>query len=107
MKKELKKEEKEYLVIEIEVNNHPGVMSHITGLFFRRGFNLEGINCSRIGNGEKSKMYLLVENNEKIEQIRYQLEKLYDVLGVEVGVVIPESKIEKFNKLKFLNSRKK
>ena len=103
----MREEEKEYCVIEIEVRNHPGVMSHITGLFFRRGFNLEGIHCARIGNGENSKMYLLVENNEKIEQIRYQLEKLYDVLMVSIGIIIPEKKIEKFNKLKFLNPSKK
>ncbi|MFP4164836.1 MAG: acetolactate synthase small subunit [Chitinispirillaceae bacterium] len=71
-------------VIELIVNNHPGVMSHITGLFSRRGFNLEGILCGEIGNGTQSRMYLLVKNDHQLEQIRMQLEKLYDVMEVSV-----------------------
>lgn len=75
--------EKDY-VIQLVVNNHPGVMSHIVGLFSRRAFNLEGIICARIGNGETSQMYLLVKNDERTEQIVKQLKKLYDVLEVSV-----------------------
>ncbi len=69
-------------IIELTVQNHPGVMSHITGLFSRRAFNLEGILCGYIGKGTKSRMYLLVENNGRIQQIIKQLEKLYDVIDV-------------------------
>jgi len=65
-------------IIELTVNNHPGVMSHVTGLFSRRGFNLEGILCSPIGDGARSRMYLLVKREERIDQITKQLEKLYD-----------------------------
>ena len=32
-------------VLELTVNNHPGVMSHVCGLFSRRGYNVEGILC--------------------------------------------------------------
>lgn len=71
-------------VIELIVNNHPGVMSHITGLFSRRGFNLEGILCGEIGNGTQSRMYLLVKNDHQLEQICMQLEKLYDVIEISV-----------------------
>jgi acetolactate synthase-1/3 small subunit len=67
------------LTIELNVANHPGVMSHITGLFSRRGFNLEGILCGRTGDGEKSVIFLLVSDGEQLEQIVHQLEKLYDV----------------------------
>jgi acetolactate synthase-1/3 small subunit len=70
----------DYTVLEILVNNHPGVMSHITGLFSRRGYNLEGILCGSIGEGDTSIMYLLVKMNEQFPQIVHQLEKLYDVL---------------------------
>lgn len=73
-----------YIVVEIKVKNHPGVMSHITGLFARRAFNLEGILCGRIGNGEESKIYLLVNDDENLDQILKQLQKLYDVLEVSV-----------------------
>jgi acetolactate synthase-1/3 small subunit len=69
----------ELLTIELNVANHPGVMSHITGLFSRRGFNLEGILCGRTGDGEKSVIFLLVNNGDQLEQIVHQLEKLYDV----------------------------
>jgi len=71
-------------VIEIVVNNHPGVMSHVTGLFSRRGFNLEAIVCAPIGGGQKSRIYLLVKSNGRLEQILRQLGKLYDVLEVTV-----------------------
>lgn len=73
-------EKKEYTVIELLVNNHPGVMSHITGLFSRRGYNLEGILCGSIGEGKTSLIYLLVKVNEQFPQIVLQLEKLYDVI---------------------------
>lgn len=66
-------------VIELIVRNHPGVMSHITGLFSRRAFNLEGILCGPIAPGNKSRMYLLVNNDDRLEQICKQLRKLYDV----------------------------
>ncbi|NOX97703.1 MAG: acetolactate synthase small subunit [Nitrospirae bacterium] len=69
-------------IIELTVQNHPGVMSHITGLFSRRGFNMEAILCAPIGEGGKSRMYLLVESDGRIEQIIKQLHKLYDVLKV-------------------------
>ena len=72
------------VIIELTVQNHPGVMSHIAGLFSRRRFNLEGILCGPVDDGTKSRMYLLVENGGRIEQIIKQLQKLYDVLNVSL-----------------------
>ncbi|MFO8001588.1 MAG: ACT domain-containing protein [Marinilabilia sp.] len=72
------------LVIELLVNNHPGVMSHITGLFSRRGYNMEGILCGTIGQGDTSIIYLLVAEDEQMEQVLLQLKKLYDVQEVKV-----------------------
>jgi acetolactate synthase I/III small subunit len=72
------------IVVELIVNNHPGVMSHVAGLFARRGFNLEGIQCGKIGDGEKSRMLLLVNNDDCLEQIVKQLQKLYDVIEVSL-----------------------
>ncbi len=69
-------------VIQLLVNNHPGVMSHITGLFSRRGYNLEGIMCGRNDDGKTSTMFLLVDITDKYNQILLQLEKLYDVLEI-------------------------
>jgi acetolactate synthase-1/3 small subunit len=71
-------------VIEITVNNHAGVMSHITGLFSRRAFNLEGILCGQLEDGNLSRMYLLVNKDDRLDQILKQVEKLYDVISVSV-----------------------
>jgi acetolactate synthase-1/3 small subunit len=73
-----------FYLIELLVRNHSGVMSHITGLFARRAFNLEGILCAQIGDGTTSKMFLLVKNDSILTQIIKQLEKLYDVIEVSV-----------------------
>ena len=73
-----------FYLIELVVRNHSGVMSHITGLFARRAFNLEGILCAQIGDGSTSKMFLLVKNDFVLDQIIKQLEKLYDVLDVSL-----------------------
>lgn len=86
----------ENYVIKLLVNNHPGVMSHIVGLFSRRAFNLEGIICLGIGDGNTSKMYLLIKNDDRTEQIMKQLEKLYDVLKVSLHT---EQELTVFNKL--------
>jgi len=73
-------------IVKLKVKNHPGAMSHITGLFSRRGFNLEGILCAPVDGGAESAMYLLVRNDERLEQIVKQLRKLYDVKSVSVKV---------------------
>ena len=70
--------------LSILVENKAGVLSRVTGLFSRRGFNLEGILCAPVGGGEDSAMYLLVRNDERLEQIVKQLRKLYDVMSVVV-----------------------
>jgi acetolactate synthase-1/3 small subunit len=69
-------------VLELTVNNHPGVMSHICGLFSRRAYNLEGIVCVPIGSGETSRMWLQVNEDRKLEQVIKQVQKLPDVRRV-------------------------
>jgi acetolactate synthase-1/3 small subunit len=70
-------------VLELRVRNHPGTMSHITGLFARRGFNLEAIVCAPVDDGATSCMLLLVAAEPRLDQVERQLAKLYDVLSVE------------------------
>ena len=69
-------------VLRLHVRNHPGVMSHVCGLFARRAFNVEGIVCLPIGNGERSAILLLVHADDRLEQMTQQLRKLEDVLHV-------------------------
>ncbi|GAB4320146.1 MAG: acetolactate synthase small subunit [Candidatus Sumerlaeia bacterium] len=73
-----------YRVIDLLVENHPGVMSHITGLFARRAFNLEGILCGPVGGGRQSRMFLLVNEDARLSQVIAQLQKLQDVLSIAV-----------------------
>ena len=89
----------DYTVIELLVNNHPGVISHITGLFSRRGYNLEGILCGSIGEGTTSIMYLLVKENHQLIQVVNQLEKLYDILELKQHPEYDHSVFYKIDKL--------
>ena len=73
---------REGAVLRLTVRNHPGVMSHVCGLFARRSFNLEGIICVPIGEGARSEMLLLLKDHDRLEQVILQLEKLEDVLKV-------------------------
>jgi acetolactate synthase I/III small subunit len=91
--------ERNYSVIELKVKNHPGVMSHITGLFARRAFNLEGILCGQIGDGDDSVIYLLVKNDDRLEQIIKQLKKLYDIIEVKVCLTCKPSVFSKISEI--------
>ena len=70
------------VVLELEVGNHAGVMSHICGLFARRAFNVEGILCMPIAASDASRIWLLVFEDQRLEQMLRQLEKLVDVRAV-------------------------
>jgi acetolactate synthase-1/3 small subunit len=76
-------------VLELDVRNHPGAMSHITGLFARRAFNLEAIACAPIGDGATSRMLLLVAAGPRLEQVERQLERLHDVVSVRLRNDLP------------------
>lgn len=70
------------IVLEITVNNHPGVMLHVCSLFSRRAYNVEGILCMPVGDGTQSRIWLLVKTDRQIEQVEKQLRKLEDVRDV-------------------------
>jgi len=69
-------------VLRLLVRNHPGVMSHLCGLFARRAFNVEGILCVPLDDGASSAVLLLVADDQRNTQIVAQLRKLEDVLDV-------------------------
>ena len=69
-------------VLEIDVNNHAGVMSHVVGLFSRRAYNVEGILCLPVGNGERSRIWLMVNEDTRLPQMIKQVEKLEDVIAI-------------------------
>ena len=71
-----------HAVLELDVNNHTGVMSHVAGLFSRRAYNIEGILCMAVGDGTTSRIWLLVDAEERLEQMIKQVAKLEDVHAV-------------------------
>jgi acetolactate synthase-1/3 small subunit len=83
------------VILELTVRNHPGVMTHVCGLFARRAFNVEGILCLPIKESEHSRIWLLVNDDQRLQQMISQIEKLEDV----VQVVRNQSSPGMFNKL--------
>ena len=73
---------KAHAVLEIDVNNHPGVLSHVVGLFSRRVCNVDGILCLPVGDGRRSRIWLQVAEDTRLPQMILQAEKLIDVIGV-------------------------
>ena len=55
------------VVVRLLVRNHPGVMSHVCGLFARRAFNVEGILCLPVGDGACSAVLLRVREDERMD----------------------------------------
>jgi len=80
------------VILELTVRNHPGVMTHVCGLFARRAFNVEGILCLPI---QGSGIWLLVNDDQRLEQMMAQIDKLEDV----VKVVRNQSDPTMFNKI--------
>jgi acetolactate synthase I/III small subunit len=70
-------------VISLLMNNQPGILSRISALFSGRGFNIESINAAETLDPTLTRMTLVtIGNNEIIEQILKQLNKLVDVVKV-------------------------
>jgi acetolactate synthase-1/3 small subunit len=69
-------------ILELTVNNHPGVMSHVCGLFSRRAFNVDGILCMPLPDTDTSRIWLRVREGERLSQVESQLHKLHDVHDV-------------------------
>jgi acetolactate synthase-1/3 small subunit len=78
-------------VLDLLVNNHPGVMSHVCGLFSRRAFNVEAILCLPVTGGEESRIWLLVNEDERLEQMIRQMRKLQDVHDVRLRPAAAET----------------
>lgn len=77
------------VVLEITVRDHPGVMSHVCGLFARRAFNVDAILCLPLGDG-RSRIWLRVDENGRTEQVEKQLRRLEDVIDIAHHAAGPE-----------------
>jgi acetolactate synthase-1/3 small subunit len=76
--------------ITVLVDNKPGVLARVSGLFARRGYNIESLTVSITENPEVSRMTIVVGGDTDIlEQITKQLHKLIDTLKVVDYLDIP------------------
>lgn len=71
-------------IISCTVQNHGGVLNRITGMFSKRHFNIESITVgeSEIAGLAKMTFVVIVEDEQKLEQLTKQLHKQIDVVKV-------------------------
>jgi len=69
--------------ISVLLQNKPGVLSRVTGLFSGRGFNIDSLSVAETLDKEVSCLTLVTHGDDSIiEQITKQLHKLIDVIKV-------------------------
>jgi len=72
-----------YHLISALVENKPGVMQRIAGMFSRRGFNMDNLSVGPTENQTYSRMTITVRGDDAIlEQVIKQLNKLITVVKV-------------------------
>jgi len=65
------------------VENSPGVLTRVAGLFSRRGFNIDSLAVGRTEDPEVSRMTIVVDGDDRVlEQVTKQLHKLVDVIKI-------------------------
>lgn len=70
-------------VLSVLVKNSSGVLTRVTGLFARRGFNIDSLTVGRTEDAQISRMTIALMGDEDIlEQVIKQLNKLEDVQRV-------------------------
>jgi len=71
-------------VLTAMVNNQPGVLSRVTGLFRRRGYNIDSLIASSTEDERFSRLTIVVKGDDiVIAQVISQLEKLEDIIAIE------------------------
>jgi acetolactate synthase I/III small subunit len=69
--------------LSILVENKPGVLTRVAGLFARRGFNIDSLVVGETENPRLSRMTITVdEQDQPVEQVTKQLHKLINVLKI-------------------------
>ena len=70
-------------VIMALVQNQPGVLAHVAGMFSARGFNIDSLVVGRTDDPQLSRMTIVAIGDDRVlEQIRKQLEKIVTIVKV-------------------------
>ena len=71
-------------IISALVENKPGVLAHVAGMFAARAFNIDSLAVGRTEDPELSRMTIVVIGDDKVvEQVRKQLAKIVPVVKVQ------------------------
>ncbi len=71
-------------IISALVNNKPGVLAHVSGMFAARAFNIDSLAVGRTEDPAISRMTIVVIGSDKVlEQVRKQLSKIIDVVKIQ------------------------
>ena len=71
-------------IISALVQNEPGVLAHVAGMFAARAFNIDSLAVGRTDDPALSRMTIVVIGDDKVvEQVRKQLEKIVSVVKVQ------------------------
>jgi acetolactate synthase-1/3 small subunit len=71
-------------IISALVENKPGVLAHVAGMFAARGFNIDSLVVGRTEDPLLSRMTIVVVGDDRVvEQVRKQLAKLIPVVKVQ------------------------
>ena len=80
--------------LSVLVANRPGVLSRVSGLFSRRGFNIESLAVGPTERADRSVITIRVDcTKHSVDQVAKQLDKLIDV--IDVIEVQPDMAIER------------
>jgi acetolactate synthase I/III small subunit len=80
--------------LSVLVENRPGVLSRVSGLFTRRGFNIDSLAVSPTEDPERSRMTITVDTSRfPVEQMTKQLDKLINV--IKIRDLDPENAVER------------
>ena len=71
-------------IISALVENKPGVLAHVAGMFAARAFNIDSLAVGRTEDPELSRMTIVVVGDDRVvEQVRKQLAKIVPVVKVQ------------------------
>ena len=71
-------------ILSILVQNHAGVLSRVSGLFSRRGFNIDSLAVGITDTPNISRMTIVVDGDDyTVEQVGKQLNKLIDIIKIK------------------------
>ena len=74
------------MVLSLLVDNTSGVLSRVSGMFSRRGYNIDSLSVGVTENPRYSRMTVAVSGDDRIlSQIKKQLLKLEDVCEIRVA----------------------